>query len=134
MSANNRRIRRVIVDLLFEYGPLTKDEMATLLAKKKTIRAVPSPHSLSSLLSKNTQIIVVGTRKVETIVGTKNNYSLYDIDRELILCKDDLTYTRSNAVMTPSEKKKAIKCKMCGRLRVQPSKIGMCLECHRKTD
>ena len=52
MSANNRRIRRVIVDLLYDYGPLTKDEMATLLAKEKTIRAVPSPHSLSSLLSK----------------------------------------------------------------------------------
>ena len=131
MSANNRRIRRVIVDLLYEHGPMTKDEMATLLASEKSIRAVPSPHSLSSLLSKNTQVIVVGTRKVETIVGTKNKYSLYDIDRDLIKSKDDLTYTRSNAVMTPTEKRNAKKCKQCGKLRVHRKDLDVCLTCHR---
>jgi len=131
MSANNRRIRRVIVDLLYEHGPLTKDEMATLLASEKSIRAVPSPHSLSSLLSKNTQVIVVGTRKVETIVGTKNKYSLYDVDRKLIKTKDDLKYTRSNAVMTPKEKREATKCKQCGKVRVHRKDLDVCLSCHR---
>ena len=46
MSANNRRIRRIIVDLLYEYGAMTKEGMADLLTKKKSVRTVPSPHSL----------------------------------------------------------------------------------------
>ena len=60
MGANNRRIRRLIVDLLWEYGAMTKDRMAVLLSEQKSVRVVPSPHTLSSLLAKNTQVVQVG--------------------------------------------------------------------------
>ena len=44
MSANNRRIRRIIVEILFECGEMTKEGMADMLAQRKTVRTVPSPH------------------------------------------------------------------------------------------
>ena len=59
MSANNRRIRRVIVELLYEHGAMTKEKMASLLGRIKSVRTVPSPHSLSALMAKNSQIVVV---------------------------------------------------------------------------
>ena len=40
MSANNRRIRRIIVDLLFENGKMTKEGMADCLTKYKSVRTV----------------------------------------------------------------------------------------------
>ncbi len=64
MSANNRRIRRVIVELLWNYGAMTKEAVADLLSKEKNVRAIPSQHSLSALLSKNSQIVSVGSEKV----------------------------------------------------------------------
>ena len=69
MSANNKRIRRIIVDLLYEFGPATKEKMAALLNEKKSVRSIPSPHTLSALLSKNPQVIAVGEELVENVVG-----------------------------------------------------------------
>jgi hypothetical protein len=106
MGANNRRIRRLIVDLLWEHGPMTKEKMATHLTQTKSVRVVPSPHTLSSLLAKNTQVIIVGSEKVENAVGVKSKHAIYDINRELIHSKDDITFTRSPSVATPNEKVK----------------------------
>tara|TARA_B100001758_G_scaffold225667_1_gene217866 strand:+ start:1116 stop:1511 length:396 start_codon:yes stop_codon:yes gene_type:complete len=131
MSANNRRIRRIIVDLLFKYGEMTKEGMADLLAKHKSVRTVPSPHSLSALMSKNPQIVAVGSEQVENAVGTKANHLIYDVDRKLITCKEDIIYSRSLTVMTPQQKSLAVKCK-CGRIRVLPPKSKVCLHCIRK--
>jgi hypothetical protein len=123
MSANNRRIRRIVVDLLWEHGESTKERMAKLLAQHKSVRNIPSPHSLSSILRKNTQVIVVGTEKVEN-----------DIDRYLVREKDDLIYTRSPTVMTPKQRKAAQKCS-CGKLRVfPPYSPDMCLHCYREPE
>ena len=71
MSANNRRVRRLIVDILWEHGAMTKEGVAQKLTSEKNVRAVPSPHSLSALLSKNPQIIPVGSEMVENAVGVK---------------------------------------------------------------
>ena len=71
MSANNKRVRRIIVDILWEYGAMTKEGMASMLSTTKNVRTVPSPHSLSALLSKNPQIVQVGSTKVENAVGIK---------------------------------------------------------------
>tara|TARA_R110002020_G_scaffold14346_8_gene51031 strand:- start:1248 stop:1643 length:396 start_codon:yes stop_codon:yes gene_type:complete len=131
MSANNTRIRRIIADILFDSGPLTKEGVAKKLGQIKTIRAIPSPHSLASLLCKNIQIVSVGSAIVESAVGTKSKHLLYDINRDLIKTKDDLIYTRSPTIMTPSEKRKAQKCR-CGKLRVFPPKEDICLHCLRK--
>lgn len=132
MSANNRRIRRVIVELLFEYGPLTKEGMAALLSKVKSVRTVPSPHSLSALMSKNSQIVVTGKEVVENAVGAKATHLVYDINREIIKSKDDITYTRSLTVMSPAEKRKAQKCK-CGKTRVFRENEDVCLHCIRQS-
>ena len=131
MSANNRRIRRIIVDLLFEYGEMTKEGMSDCLAKHKSVRTVPSPHSLSALMSKNPQVKSVGSEQVENAVGTKASHLVYDVDRDLIRSKDDIILTRSLTVMTPQQKKQAKKCK-CGRIRVFPDKSDVCLHCVRK--
>lgn len=130
MSANNRRIRRVIVELLYEHGAMTKEKMASLLGRTKSIRTVPSPHSLSALMAKNSQIVVVGKELVENAVGTKAIHLVYDINRDLIQSKDDIRLTRSLTVMSPQEKKKAMKCQ-CGRIRVFPEDSDKCLHCLR---
>tara|TARA_R110002020_G_scaffold184769_4_gene382043 strand:+ start:8618 stop:9040 length:423 start_codon:yes stop_codon:yes gene_type:complete len=132
MSANNRRIRRIVVSLLFEHGAMTKEAMAALLAKEKSVRNIPSAHSLSSILCKNTQIIAVGTQYVENAVGAKTKHLVYDVDREIIINKEDIPYTRSPTVMTPSEKRKASKCPECGRVRVLRKNEDICLSCIRK--
>tara|TARA_Y100000004_G_scaffold41339_1_gene44993 strand:- start:247 stop:645 length:399 start_codon:yes stop_codon:yes gene_type:complete len=130
MSANNRRVRRLIVDLLWEFGEMTKEEMAEKLTTKKNVRTVPSPHSLSALLSKNPQIIAVGSEKVENAVGIKASHLVYDIDRNLIQNREEIVYTRSPTVMTPKQKKEAIMCE-CGRIRVFPPGYNKCLHCVR---
>jgi len=131
MSANNTRIRRIIADILYDSGPLTKEGVAKQLGSIKTIRAIPSPHSLASLLCKNIQIVSVGSAIVESAVGTKSKHLLYDINRKLIKSKDDLILTRSPTIMTPAEKRKSEKCK-CGKIRVLPPKEEICLHCIRK--
>jgi len=132
MSANNRRVRRFIVEILWEYGPLTKEGVAEKLSSLKNVRAVPSPHSLSALLSKNPQIISVGSEKVENAVGVKASHLLYDIDREVIQSRDDIVYTRSPTVMTPKQKRIAQQC-TCGRIRIFPPDSDVCLPCLRKS-
>ncbi len=131
MSANNRRMRRLVVQLLWEHGQSTKERVALLLAEHKSVRNIPSPHSLSALLSKNPQIISVGVEKVENSVGNSTNHLVYDVDRYLIRDNDDIIYTRSPTVMTPKQKKLAQKCS-CGRIRVFPKfSPDMCLHCYR---
>tara|TARA_R100000152_G_C6779345_1_gene210900 strand:+ start:2847 stop:3182 length:336 start_codon:yes stop_codon:yes gene_type:complete len=111
---------------------MTKEGMAAILSKKKSVRTVPSPHSLSALMAKNSQIVVVGKEQVENAVGAKATHLVYDINRELIQSKDDITHTRSLTVMTPSEKEKAQKCE-CGRIRVFPDNSNVCLHCIRES-
>jgi len=131
MSANNRRIRRILVDILWERGAMTKEKMATILGKDKSIRTVPSPHSLAALMSKNPQIIAVGKEAVENVVGIKASHLIYDINRDLIQSKADIELTRTPTVMTPAQKKKAERCDSCGRTRVFPDGYQKCLHCVR---
>jgi len=130
MSANNTRVRRIIVEILLEYGPLTKEGVAEILATKKSIRTVPSPHSLSSLLCKNTQIISVGSEFVENLAGTKSKHLLYDVNRQLIQKSEEAVYSRSPTIMSPKQKREARKCG-CGRIRVFRHGDSKCLHCVR---
>ena len=133
MSANNRRIRRIIVDLLYKHGEMTKEGMASLLAKTKSVRTVPTPHSLAALMAKNPQVISSGSTPVENAIGNQAMHLIYDINRELIQSPEDIIYTRSLTVMTPKQKKEAQKCK-CGRIRVFPPDSDVCLHCVRQVD
>ena len=132
MSANNRRVRQAIVEILWEHGPLTKEGVAEKLSSLKNVRAVPSPHSLSALLSKNSQIVAVGSEKVENAVGIKASHLLYDVDRKVMKSKDDILYTRSPTVMTPKQKREAQQC-TCGRMRIFPADSQVCIHCLRNS-
>jgi len=129
MSANNRRIRRVIVDLLWKHGPLTRNELSSLLHKSRGIREVPSDTSLSSLLSKNVQLISVGSVKVENIAGATTYHMSFDIDRDLIKTKDDILLTRPPSCMTGYQRKRAQRCSVCGRHRIFPKDSVVCFHC-----
>ena len=131
MSANNTRVRRIIAEILFEEGPLTKEGVAKELARLKSVRTVPSPHSLSSLLCKNIQIEAVGSEIVESTSGVKAKHLLYDIDRILVTEIAELKYSRSPTIMTPKEKKDSRRCS-CGRQRVFPPDADQCIHCIRK--
>ncbi len=130
MSANNTRVRRIIAEILFEHGPLTKEGVAKWLGKEKSVRTIPSPHSLASLLCKNVQIISVGAEIVENTSGIKAKHLLYDINRSLVKSMDELTYSRSPTIMTPKEKKNSRRCE-CGRQRVFPPESDVCIHCVR---
>ncbi len=134
MSANNnnKRVRRAIVELLLEHGPATREEVAELLQNYKGVKNVPSPNSLSALMSKNPQVVIVGKQKVEMTVGINTQHMLFDIDREVIKTKDDLILTRPISVMTPSERKKAKQCPVCAKTRIMPTDENHCIACIRR--
>ena len=133
MSANNnnKRIRRAIVEILFEYGPCTREEVANHLSRIKSVKTVPSLNSLSALLSKNPQVIQVGKATVEMTSGVNAKHMLFDIDKEIVHSVDELVYTRPLSVMTPSERANAKKCVSCGRNRLMPDHTQVCLSCLR---
>ena len=132
MSANNRRIRRVIVDLLWDHGPLTKQEVAERLQEVRGVRQVPSPQSLSALLSKNPQVICVGIAKVETAAGVTARHMNFGIDTNLIRREEDIMLTRPVNAMTPTQRREAMKCTGCGRIRLMPPEGLPCLHCRRQ--
>lgn len=113
---------------------MTKDQLATYLAKEKSIRTIPSPHSLAALCSKNVQVVMVGSEKVENAVGIPQKHAVYDVNRELIKRKEDIVLTRATGTMTPKEKREAVKCSGCGRVRLLPENSEVCLCCVREAE
>ena len=130
MSATNSRIRRAILDVLWEGGAMTSGEVAVALGDKKGVARVPSPHSLNALLCKSASVIIVGKKRVENMAGVKSNHALYDLDREVVLSADEILFIREPSTMTPKEKALARKCG-CGRTRIFPPESDECLSCHR---
>ncbi len=96
------------------------------------VKNVPSPNSLSALMSKNPQVVIVGKQKVEMTVGINTQHMLFDIDREVIKTKDDLILTRPISVMTPSERSKAKQCPVCAKTRIMPTDENHCIACIRR--
>lgn len=113
---------------------MTKDQLATYLATEKSIRTIPSPHSLAALCSKNVQVVTVGSEKVENAVGIPQKHAVYDINRDLIKSKEDIVLTRATGTMTPKEKRDAVKCDCCGRVRLLPENSDVCLWCVRESE
>ncbi len=134
MSANNnnKRVRRAIVEILFNHGACTREQVAEHLQTYKGVKNVPSGNSISALMSKNPQCVIVGRQKVEMTNGINTHHMMFDVDRKVIKTKDDLIFTRPISVMTPSEKQKAVQCKCCGRTRIMPTDEAKCLSCIRK--
>ena len=133
VSANNRRVRRKIAEILFELGPMTRNELSSHLKSAWGGREVPSDTSLSSLLAKNVQVISTGFEMVESIGGAKAKHMIFDINRQLIKTKEDIIYSRPVSCMTPSEKKLATR-SACGRKRVFPPNAEVCIHCSSEID
>ena len=133
MSATNRRVRRAILDILWEQGPMTKEEGAVALGNAKGVGTIPSPHSLSALLCKSHSIISVGKKTVENLVGVKAKHLLYDLDREIVKDKSEIEYIREPSTMRPKEKRRSAKCPSCSRTRIFPPGHDECLHCVRTT-
>ena len=128
VSANNRRVRRKIAEILFELGPMTRNELSSHLKSAWGGREVPSDTSLSSLLAKNVQVISTGFEMVESIGGAKAKHMVFVINRQLIKTKEDIIYSRPVSCMTPSEKRIAKRCS-CGKKRVFPPNSEVCIHC-----
>lgn len=129
---NNKRVRRAIVEILLEHGACTREQVAEHLQNYKGVKNVPSPNSLSALMSKNPQVVIVGREKVEMTIGVNTHHMLFDIDREIIKTKEDLILTRPISVMTPSERRKSVQCSQCARTRILPEGSDICLTCSRR--
>lgn len=129
---NNKRVRRAIVELLFKHGACTREQVSQYLQDYKGVKNVPSPNSISALMSKNPQVVIVGRTKVEMTNGVNTHHFQFDIDRKVIHDLGDLIYTRPLSVMTPKERRSAIQCECCGRTRILPEDEQPCLSCRRQ--
>ena len=129
VAVKNKRIRRIVVELLWKRGAMTKGEVVSYLDSIPGLRNRPSEHSIASILAKNGQVVVVGSVEVESAIGNKNKHALYAINEALIKTKDDLIMTLPYGVLTKREKSRASKCLTCGRSRILPSPDSACLHC-----
>ena len=127
---NNKTIKRLIVNIVYERGPLTKNSLVGYLQERIGI-VNRTEGSLSSLLAKNTQIIRVGTVREPNKHGRKIATPQYDLDRDLIQSAEDIVYTTPLSLMTPNEVELAKRCESCGKMRVLPDDSPICLKCLR---
>ena len=132
MSANNRRLRRIVAEILWKHGAMSRNTLADYLQNERGVREMPSSTSLSSILSKNVQIIQVGSEKVLKANGVRTKHAIFDIRRDLIRRHEELLYTRPPSCMTLYEKKKSQRCAPCGRTRIFPPQSEVCLHCERE--
>tara|TARA_Y100000593_G_scaffold24285_3_gene48357 strand:- start:211 stop:609 length:399 start_codon:yes stop_codon:yes gene_type:complete len=131
MSANNARVRRVVLNILWNEGPLTKEAIMDRLSQDNRLQ--PSNQSLGSILSKSHQIVVSGKSKVLTTTGIKRSRNLFDIDRSWIFSLEELRFTYPLNMMTKTESREAKRCKGCSRVRLIPEGSEKCLSCERRS-
>ena len=127
----NRRIRRIVLDTLWEKGAMTKGQMYEHIHENYKLLKEPTEHSLSSIMNKNCQVIPVGTEVTTTETGNKTLHTLFDIDRELITTNEELIMTMPVGILTKAESKDVGRCHQCARLRILLVN-GLCLQCHKQ--
>lgn len=124
----NKSIKRTITRLVYEHGPLTKNDIVGLLQKEQGV-VVRTEGSISSLLAKNSQIVRVGTTREPNKYGKKIATPVYDVDRAIITEEEHLVYTTPVALMTPKEQTVAKQCSVCSKVRVIPDDGQICHAC-----
>ena len=125
---NNKTIKRLIVRIVYEHGPLTKNSLIGYL-QERLGNVNRTEGSISSLLAKNTQIIRVGTVREPNKYGRKIATPQYDVDRDLIKSAKDIVYTTPLSLMTPDEMEKSERCPACHKVRVLPDDSPICHKC-----
>jgi len=124
----NKSIKRTITRLVYEHGPVTKNDIVGLLQKEHGYN-IRTEGQISALLAKNSQVVRVGTTREPNKYGKKIATPVYDVDRNIIRCAEDLTYTTPIALMTPSEYARATQCSVCSKVRVIPDDGQICHVC-----
>jgi len=126
----NKSIKREITRLVFLHGPLTKNSVIGLLQGETGVVNRTSG-SIASLLSKNTQVVRVGTVREPNQLGKRISTPQYDVDRGVIKEEEDLLYTMPTALMSPKELLLALQCPCCLKVRIIPPEMENCLSCER---
>ena len=132
MSKNNGKVRRLIAQILFAEGPMSRAKVCERLHEMGLFREVPSESSLAALISKNTQVVSVGHTKIELGNGAKVSNMIFDVDRDLVKEERDLMLTRPYSSMTNLERNVAVRCPECRQMRIIEDKFGSCLICIRR--
>jgi len=127
----NKRIRRIVLDTLWELGPMTKGQMYEHIHKNYKLLKEPTEHSLSSIMNKNSQVVPVGTEVTVTETGNKTLHTLFDIDRELITNDEELVMTMPVGILSKNESKNVGRCHTCARQRILLPN-AKCLQCERQ--
>ena len=130
MGSNNTRIRGVAIDVLFDEGPMTIEALRDALQNNGGIRVVPSQQRLTALLTRTLQVEVVGSARVQTNNGWEHQ-TLYDINRQVIITKDDIELTTPYSHLTPRLKEETTRCAGCGLIRLVKDEDDTCLFCQR---
>lgn len=126
----NKNIKRAITHLVFLHGPVTKNSIIGYLQGENGVVNRTSG-SIASLLSKNTQVVRVGTVREPNQLGKRISTPQYDVDRKVIIEAEDLLYTMPTALMSPKELLLASQCSCCLKIRIIPPKMEKCLSCER---
>ena len=130
MSANNARIRRLVLDILWTDGPMTKEAIMDIVSEDNRLQ--PSNQSLGSILSKSHQIVQSGKEKVLSITGVTRYRKLFDVDRSWIHSQEELPLTYTPNMFLKQQIEKAKQCASCSRLRLLPEGSDICLFCQRR--
>ena len=131
MAKNNARLRRLIAQILFHDGPMTRVQVCEALLDAGLFRDMPSESSLAALISKNAQVVSVGLVGVELSNGSATKNMTFDIDRDMVRTESDLVYTRPFSSMSAKDKRQTVRCSECKQLRLI-RRGEVCLVCERK--
>jgi len=129
--ARNRQVRRIIIETLWERGPMTKGQMYSYIENNHKLLKEPTEHSLSSIMNKNSQVIPVGFEIAVTESGNKASHVLFDINREMIKNGKELIMTMPIAILLEKERKGIGRCPLCARMRILTSN-EVCLMCEKE--
>ena len=121
----------MVVDILFERGKMTRQQVASILRESGEFRTLPNDSSLTAILCKNLQIKQVGYEMVEQIGGLKTKNAIYEINADLIKSEKDIVYTRPYSAMTTIERNNAKVCPKCRQMRLIEDRWSECLVCLR---
>ena len=130
MGSNNTRIRSAAIDLLFQDGPMTIDELRDRLHGSSGVRVVPSQQRITALLSRTMQVEAVGSTKVQKHNGWEHQ-TLYDLNRQVIHSLDDVEFTTPYSHLPPALKERTRRCTECKLIRLIQDGEQTCLFCQR---
>lgn len=130
MGVRNKTSRRLILEVLFEHGPMNKTEIFEHIKNNHRVLRENTEHSMLSIMQKSSQAIVIETELNRTQTGNKTTIDVFDINRDKIRTYDDLVKSMPIGLLNKKEIQPMIRCNECLRNRL-PHDIEnqLCVEC-----